>query len=108
MPRLLAPFILVLCVVALPAAASDSYQAAIDGCRSAIGGQLGMTQNDLSFNLKKIRSSVRHRDMEFSVSARDDASPVQSTRVSCRARTNGEVLTVAFADPSVVQTVATH
>ncbi|NJN51682.1 MAG: hypothetical protein HC809_07785 [Gammaproteobacteria bacterium] len=96
------------CLLAGTAHASDSYQAAIEGCEQAIGAQLGVTDQAVSYKLKKVKSSAKHRDLGFSVSVLDDASPVQQAKVSCRARKDGEVLTVAFADPSLPQALATH
>ncbi len=90
------------------AVASGAYQSAIDGCEKAIGAQLGISPDAASYKLKKVKSSARHRDLGFSVSARDAASPIQQVKVSCRARDTGEVLTVAFADPALPQALATH
>jgi hypothetical protein len=108
MNRLLLSLAACACLATAPAMASDAYRASIEGCENAIATQLGVSDQAVSYNLQKVKSSARHRDLNFSVSMRDSASPVQKAQVSCRAQKNGDVLTVAFADPSLLPAVATH
>jgi hypothetical protein len=115
MIRVLLPLAACLCLASTQAQASDAYRAAIEGCENAIATQLGITDQTVTYNLKKVKSAVRHRDLDFSVSVSDAASPIQQAaspiqqvKVSCRARKNGDVLTVAFADPSLPQALATQ
>ena len=94
----------VLATVALNASA-DSYSASIQGCQKSINEKLGVA--DAAYSVKKIQTSPRYRDINFTVSAEDATTPVRQMKVSCRAKQDGEVLAVQF-DESAMPAVATH
>ena len=108
MIRTIAPAAALACLLSLSAAASDEYQPSIKGCQAAINAQLGVPNSAVRYNMEKVKTMSHYREFEFRVSAFDAASPIQGANVSCKARSNGEVLAVVFADPSLVQAVATH
>jgi hypothetical protein len=87
-------------------ASADSYTASIQGCQKSINERLGVT--DASYSVKKIQSSPRYRDINFTVSAADAANPISQAKVSCRAKSDGEVLAVQFEDTTLATEVATH
>jgi len=95
-----------LCLTAIPAAASTEYEASIRGCENAIGERLGLAQSEFRTRIKGVDSRSRYRDLDFSVSALDDANPVQGVRVSCRARRSGEVLAVNIDESSLPGAIA--
>ena len=87
------------------ASADDAYTASIQGCQKSINERLGVA--DASYSVKKIQTSPRYRDINFSVTAEDAATPVKQMKVSCRAKSDGEVLAVQI-DESQLPSVATH
>ena len=88
------------------AASANAYQAAIDSCESAIGEQLGVEVAETSYRIKKVKSRARHKDFRFLVSADDQASPVQSVTVNCRANRANEVVSVEFPNGDAPNVVA--
>jgi hypothetical protein len=96
----------VLALASVQANAADAYTASIQGCQKSINERLGVT--DASYSVKKIQSSPRYRDINFSVSAEAAANPVKQMKVTCRAKSDGEVLAVQFDESALPSTVATH
>lgn len=94
--------------LAAAGASATKYSASIDGCEAAISERLGLALDSASYDIGKIRSRTQYRDMNFRVSAHDDASPVQNVKVSCRSKTNGEVLAVQFDDATLPNALATQ
>lgn len=88
------------------AATADTYTASIEGCKTAIGERLGIADIPAQYRVKTVKTKNRYRDLGFLVSANDDTSPVQGVVVNCRARTNGEVVTLDFPEtlPGAVAT----
>ena len=87
-------------------AGADAYTASLDACRSAISDKLGLAATPASYNVQKIRSKPRFRDISYSVSADDAASPVQGVKVSCRTKQNGDVLALDVDAATLPQAVA--
>jgi hypothetical protein len=85
---------------------ANDYRPAIAGCEAAIGTQLGLDSGDARFNLEKVKSRSRTREMSFVVTAFDDASPVQAVDVACVATHGGEVVSVTFPDGEYPNAVA--
>jgi len=96
----------VLALAGVQVNAADSYTAAIQSCQKSINERLGVA--DASYSVKKIQSSPRYRDITFSVSAADAATPVSQMKVSCRAKSDGEVLAVQYDETALPSAVATH
>jgi len=93
----------VLLGMAAATAQAGPYDAAIDACHTAISEHLDIAKVPTNYDLQKVRSKARYKDLSFSVSAYDDANPVQRVKVSCRARSNGEVLALEI-DPDTLPT----
>ena len=89
-------------------AMADEYGRSINGCRDAIGKQMGISGMDVRYKLKKVKTRARARDIGFVVSARDSASPIQGVVVTCKVKRHGEVLALEFADEQYHNAVATH
>lgn len=81
---------------------AGSYTAAVEGCESAISERLGLGDVPTSYNLEKIHSKSQYRDLVFVVSARDAANSVQGVKAHCRARHNGDVMTLTFDDEAAL------
>lgn len=96
----------VLVLASFQASATDSYTASIQGCQKAITERLGVSAAD--FSVKKIKSSPRYTDLNFSVSASSAATPIDQLKVSCRAKSDGEVLAVKYDEAALPTAVATH
>jgi hypothetical protein len=96
----------VLAFASVHASAADSYTASIQGCQKSINERLGVT--DASYSVKKIQTSPRYRDINFSVSAEEATNPIHQLKVSCRAKSDGEVLAVQFDETALPSAVATH
>ena len=96
----------VLALASVHANAADAYTASIQGCQKSINERLGVA--DASYSVKKIQTSPRYRDINFSVSAEDAANPIKQMKVTCRAKSDGEVLAVQFDDSTLPSAVATH
>src|SRR5262247_3103296 len=96
----------VLAFASVHANAADAYTASIQGCQKSINERLGVTS--ASYSVKKIQTSPRYRDINFSVSADDASTPVHQLKVSCRAKSDGEVLAVQFDESALPSAVATH
>ena len=88
-------------------AVADQYAASIDGCREAIGKQMGLVDVDTRYKLKKVRSRAVTRDLGFAVSVRDESNPIQGVVVTCKVRRSGQVVALDFADEQY-QAVATQ
>jgi hypothetical protein len=91
---------------AATAHAKTEYTDSLRGCEAAIAGRLGVDATDLDTRVKGVKTKARHRDLDFAVSARDDASAIQGVRVSCRARKNGDVLALTFDESTLPAAVA--
>ena len=89
-------------------ASANSYTKSIEGCHDAIGERLGIAGLNTNYNIGKIKSRNSYRDMDFSVSVRDDASPVQNVDVSCRVTRGGEVLALDFDESTLPNALATQ
>ena len=96
----------VLVLASFQAGATDSYTASIQGCQKAISERLGVS--DADFSVKKIQSSPRYTDLKFSVSASSAAAQIDQLKVSCRAKSDGEVLAVNYDESALPAAVATH
>ena len=96
----------ILVLASFQASAADSYTASIQGCQKAITERLGVS--DADFSVKKIKSSPRYTDLNFSVSATGAATPIDQLKVSCRAKSDGEVLAVNYDETAFPTAVATH
>jgi hypothetical protein len=96
----------VLVLASFQAGAADSYTASIQGCQKAITERLGVS--DADFSVKKIKSSPRFTDLNFTVSASSAAAPIDQLKVSCRAKSDGEVLAVNYDEAALPTAVATH
>jgi hypothetical protein len=96
----------VLVLASFQAGATDSYTASIQGCQKAISERLGVS--DADFSVKKIKSSPRYTDLNFSVSASGAVAPIDQLKVSCRAKSDGEVLAVNYDEAALPTAVATH
>ena len=79
-------------------AMADQYAAAIDGCREAIGKQMGLMDVDTRYKLKKVKSRATIRDLGFVVSARDESNTIQGVVVTCKVRRSGQVVALDFVD----------
>ncbi len=98
----------VLALTVSGAAAAGSHTKSIDGCHQAIGERLGVADVNTNYDIGKIKSRGKYRDMEFRVSVRDDASPVQDVDVNCRVTKGGEVLALEFDDSTLPNAIATQ
>ena len=96
----------VLALAGAQANAADAFTASIEGCQKSINERLGVT--DASYSVKKIQSSPRYRDINFSVSAEDATNPIKQMKVTCRAKSDGEVLAVQYDETALPSAVATH
>ena len=95
----------VLFAVALPVNA-DSYSSAISACETEIGQRLGISDVNARYNIEKIKSRGRFKDIEFKVSVFDETHPVQSVTASCRTKTNGNLLAIEFDQESLPANIA--
>lgn len=86
---------------------AGEYTKSIEGCENAIGQRLGIADVSTNYNIGKIKTTGRKRDMQFSVSVYDKSSPVQDVGVSCSVTRGGEVLALQF-DEALPTTVATQ
>jgi hypothetical protein len=96
----------VLAFASVHANAADAYTASIQGCQKSINEHLGVA--DASYSVKKIQTAPHYRDISFSVSAEDAANPVRQLKVSCRAKSDGEVLALQLDETALPSAVATH
>src|SRR5262245_25091077 len=90
---------------------ADAYGASFSGCETAIQERLGLSDTPATYNIEKIRSKARYRQIDYSVTAADASGSVQDVKVSCRAKQNGEVLALEFDDsaqPNALATAANH
>jgi len=106
MKTILASFAVALLATMSFNANADAYAASIQGCEKAIGERLGIA--DATYNVQKVNSAARYRDLSFSVSAADASHPVQNLKVTCRAKQDGEVLAVNYDESALPTAVATH
>src|SRR4030095_10866725 len=86
---------------------ADAYGASFSGCETAISERLGLAETPAADNIEKVRRKPRYREIDYSVTAQDGASPVQGVKVSCRAKQNGEVLALEFDDATLPNALAT-
>lgn len=87
---------------------AGQYTKSIEGCENAIGQRLGIADVSTNYNVGKIKTQGRNRDMAFSVSAYDKTNPVQGVAVNCRVTRGGEVLALEFDETALPTTVATQ
>jgi len=85
---------------------ADAYTASFNGCESAISDRLGLATTPANYNVQKVKSKARYRDISYTVSASDSASAVQGVKASCRVKKNGEVLALEFDNSTLPNTVA--
>lgn len=85
---------------------ADAYSASLDACQAAISDKLGLATTPASYDVQKIKSKARFRDISYRVSAHDAANPMQGVKVSCRAKQNGEILAVEVDAASLPNAVA--
>lgn len=88
------------------AAHAGAYSASFEGCQTAISERLGLDTTPASYNVDKVKSKARYRDISYTVSATDTSSPVQGVKASCRVRQSGEVLGLEFDNATLPNAVA--
>ena len=87
---------------------ANSYTASIDACESELSNRLGLAEVNTNYNIKKVKSRSRYRDINFSVSAFDKTHPVQKVRAKCKVKPNGTVLAVDFDADTLPASIATN
>jgi hypothetical protein len=87
-------------------AQASAYSASFEGCQAAISDRLGLASTPASYNVEKVKSKSRFRDISYSVSANDDSSPVQGVKASCRVKQNGEVLALELDNATLPAALA--
>ena len=87
-------------------AAADAYTASVASCQKAIGEKLGVSQAAANYDIQKVRTKSRYRDIKFSVSAYDASNPLQGVKAKCRSRRNGEILAIEFDPDTLPSTIA--
>ncbi len=107
MKTVLTSFVATMFVLLGVNANADAYSASMDSCKAAAAERLGLTAAQADFRITKIKSSARYRDFEFSVSSREETSPIKQVPVTCRAKQNGQVLAVNVDEAALPAAVAT-
>ncbi len=87
-------------------AAADAYSASVNSCRNAIGDKLGISDVPATYDIQKVKTKARYRDIRFSVSAFDKNNPLQNVEVKCRSKRSGEILAVEFNPNTLPHSIA--
>jgi len=87
-------------------ASANSYSASVDSCENAIAERLGITDLNANYNIQKVKSRSRYRDINFTVSVFDEQHPVKGVKVKCRAKSNGTILAVEFDSKTLPASIA--
>ncbi len=85
---------------------ADNYSASIDACENALGDRLGIDEVNTHYNIKKMKSRSKYRDIKFSVSVFDEAHPVKKVKAKCRVKPNGTVLAIEFDQNTLPASIA--
>jgi hypothetical protein len=104
----LASLTAIVAIVFAGTAVAGEYTKSLQGCHDAIGERLGIQDLNTNYDVGKIKTRGKYRDMAFSVSVRDDASPVQDVEVDCRVTRGGQVVALEFDDATLPNALATQ
>ena len=85
---------------------ASAYSASFEGCQAAISDRLGLDATPANYNVEKVKSKPRYRDISYSISASDQSSPVQGVKASCRVKQSGEVLALELDESTLPAKVA--